>query len=181
MEALLSRTTLDAREAFRFRAWELHLKGWTQPQIAEALGVNQASVSRWIARAQQDGVEALRSHPAPGAPRRLTADQLARLPALLGRGAEAFGFRGDVWTHGRIARVIDQEWGVEYSPRQIGRLLQKIGWSWQRPQRRARQRNEAEIRAFRDERWSQIKKGGASKERRSSASMRRGSRCCRWL
>jgi transposase len=158
MEALLSRTTPDAREARRFRAWELHQKGWKQQQIAEALGVTQGAASQWLKRAGAGGVEALRSRPVLGAPRRLSAEQVARLPELLSRGAEAFGFRGEVWTRGRMKEVIRREFGVAYSQCPVGRLLQEIGWSLQKPLRRARQRNEAKVTAYREERWPALNK-----------------------
>lgn len=158
MESLLSRTTADAREARRFRAWELHQEGWKQQQIARALGVSQSAVSGWLNRAGNQGVESLRSRPIPGAPKRLSDDQIARLPELLGRGAEAFAFRGDVWTRGRVKEVIRKEFGVAYSLPQVGRLLRQIGWSLQKPLRRARQRDEEKVRAFKEDRWPALKK-----------------------
>ena len=62
-------------------------QGWSQRQIAEALGVSEGAVSQWRRRAREGGPEALQQRPRPGAPRRLTADQLARLPMLLHQGA----------------------------------------------------------------------------------------------
>lgn len=165
MEALLSRSTPDAREARRFRAWELHQSGWKQRRIADALGVTQGAVSQWLKRAQAGGTDALRSRPVPGAPRRLTTEQLGRLPELLGRGAEAFGFRGEVWTRGRVKEAIRREFGVAYSPSHVGRLLRQIGWSLQKPLRRARQRDEAKVEAFKGERWPALQKRGRTKGR----------------
>src|SRR6266487_2817955 len=92
------------KEVRRLQAWTLHHKGWAQRQITEALGVREG------------GPETLSHRPPPGAVSRLSADQLARLPGLLHRGAEAYGFRGQVWTRGRIAAVIDWECGVSYHP-----------------------------------------------------------------
>jgi transposase len=77
------------KEARRLQAWQLKHKGWSQRQIAEALGVSAGAVSQWMTRARNGGLEALRHCPPPSAPRRLTAEQLARLPALLQPGAEA--------------------------------------------------------------------------------------------
>ncbi len=65
--------------------------------------------------------------PAPGAPARLRAEQLAQLPALLVRGAPAFGFIGDVWTRARVAEVIKRQFGVTYHPDHVGRLLRAVG------------------------------------------------------
>jgi transposase len=76
-------------EARRLQAWTLHHKGWPQRQIAEALGVSEGAVSQWLKRAREGGPETLDHRPPPGAVCRLSADQLARLPGLLHRGAEA--------------------------------------------------------------------------------------------
>ena len=115
--------------------------------------MTQGAISQWLQRAHAEGVEALRTRPIPGAPKRLSADQLAQLPELLKRGAEAFGFRGNVWTRGRVKEVIRQEFNVSYSLSHVGRLLKPIGWSLQKPIRRARQRDEAKGTAFKEERW----------------------------
>src|SRR5829696_8859480 len=88
----------DWREERRLRGWALHQQGWTGTAIATALGVTKGAVSRWLKRARAGGIEALHSRPPPGPTARLTADQLAQLPSLLARGAEAFGFIGEVWT-----------------------------------------------------------------------------------
>ncbi len=148
----------DWREARRLRVWELKSKGWKQSDIAEALGVSEASVSEWVRRGREGEAEALRSQPKRGAPRRLGDEQLARLPGLLKQGAEHFGFRGDIWTRGRIAHVIQQEFGTTYSAVHVGRLLKAIRWSSQHPIERASQRNEVAIQQWRDETWPGLKK-----------------------
>jgi transposase len=134
-------------------------QGWSQRQIAEALSVSEGAVSQWMRRAREGGPEALQQRPRPGAPRRLTTDQLARLPVLLHQGAEAYGFRGQVWTCGRIAAVIRLEFGISYHPVHVGCLCQAISWSPQKPARRARQRDEATIARWRDDTWPAIKRG----------------------
>ncbi len=148
----------DWREGRRLRAWELHQQGWKQKDIAAALGVTQGAVSQWMRRGRAGGVAALRTRTSPGAPPRLTSDQLALLPVLLARGAPTFGFIGDVWTRARVADVIKREFGVAYHPDHIGRLLRAVGWSVQKPVERATQRDEAAIAAWREERWPVIKK-----------------------
>ena len=147
------------KEARRLQAWQLKHKGWSQRQIAEAFGVSEGAVSQWMTRARHGGLEALRHCPPPGAPRRLTDAQLACLLALLQPGAEAYGFRGQVWTRALVAVIIRLEFGVSYHPVHVGRLLKAIRWSPQKPMRRARQRNEAAIARWRDETWPAIKKG----------------------
>src|SRR3954465_239671 len=102
----------DALEGRGFRALRLAPHGWSQRDIADALGVSRMSVSRWPARARQGGPEALRARPSPGAPPQLPAAQKALIPESLRHGAEAYGFRGDVWTCARIAQVIEEGFGV---------------------------------------------------------------------
>ena len=143
-----------AREARRLQAWKLHQQGWSQRAIAELLEVNAASVSRWLKRARLAGsARALHRRKAPGAERRLPCAQWPRLRALLRRGAEAPGFHGALWTRERVALLIRHRFGVAYSPRHVGRLLAAMGWSVQKPLRRARQRDETKIARWRGERW----------------------------
>ncbi len=159
----------DWKEARRLQAWHLKQQGWSQRQIAAALGVSEGAVSQWMTRGRVGGPEALRHRPPPGAPRRLTAEQLARVPALLQRGPEAYGFRGQLWTRGRIATVLRVAFGVSYHPRHVGRLCQALRWSPQKPARRARQCDEAAIARWRTDTWAAIKKAPRPKHRRSSS------------
>jgi transposase len=158
----------DWREGRRLRAWALHEQGWKQTAIAQALGVTQGAVSQWITRGKAGGIDALRNRKPTGAPRRLTTEQRDQLPALLARGAEAFGFRGDIWTRPRIAIIIKRTFGVSYHPDHVGRLLAEIGWSVQKPSERATQRDEAAIAHWRDERWPALKKRLPMKDELSS-------------
>ena len=158
MSTTSSDPPLSWREGRRRRAWELHQQGWTQCQIATALGVSQGAVSQWLQRATTEGVEALRPHPAPGPRPRLTPRQWAQLPALLAAGAEAFGFHGAVWTRRRVAHLIYEQFGVRYHPRHVGRLLDQLDWTVQQPLQQASQRDEAEIAAWYATEWPRIKK-----------------------
>jgi transposase len=155
---LTFKVLLTITEYRRFRAWELHEQGWKQKDIANVLDVTPGAVSQWLSRARGKGVEALRRRKAPGAKPRLTSEQKAQIPELLECGAEAFGFRGDVWTRKRVAAVIRREFGVSYHPSHVGRILRQLGWSLQKPNRRATQRDEAAIRTWQDERWPELKK-----------------------
>jgi transposase len=165
----MNRAASTWKEARRLQAWQLKQKGWSQRQIAEALGVSEGAVSQWMTRARQAGPEALQRRPPPGAPRRLSAEQLTRLPELLRRGPAAYGFRGDLWTRTRIAAVIRLEFGVSYHPTHVGRLCGQIRWSPQKPARRARQRDEAAIAHWREETWLAIKRGHKSSSKASSS------------
>ena len=162
-------TPQNWKEARRLQAWHLRQQGWPPRQIAEALGVSEAAVSQWVKRARNGGPHALRHRPPSGAPRRLAAAQLARLPDLLHRGPEAYGFRGQVWTRGRVAAVLRLEFGVSYHPVPVGRVPKAIRWSPQKPARRARQRDEAAIAHWREQTWPAIKRGHGSSNKASSS------------
>src|ERR671915_1484165 len=160
MDNSLSKEATDWREGRRLRAFELNQQGWSQQRIAEALGVSKGAVSQWMKRARQGGgAEALKRRPAPGAAPRLSEEQRAKVPELLERGAEAYGFRGEVWTCARVAEVIRREFGVLYHPAHVSRLVRKLGLSLQKPVRRAYQRDEEAIERWKEERWSSLKKG----------------------
>jgi transposase len=146
----------------------LHLKrdGWSRHDIAEALGVSPVSVSRWFARVREGGPEALRAHASPGAPPKLTDAQRCLIPEFLWHGAEAYGFRGEVWTCVRVAQVIQEEFGVRYHKDHVGRLLKELRWTPQVPIRRAIQRDERAIQNWRDAVWPELQQR-ARRERRT--------------
>jgi transposase len=142
----------DWREGRRLRALELYEQGWKAVRIAEALGVTRGAVSQWLKAAREGGREALRRRPRGGTAPRLTDAQRARLPDLLSKGAEAYGFIGDVWTTARVAEVIRREFGVRHHPAHVSRILKAIRWTVQKPIKRATQRKEAEITTWREQR-----------------------------
>jgi len=147
----------DQKEYRRLRAWQLFEAGWKQADIARALGVTGGAVSQWIKTAKQSGAQALKQRKAKGPIPRLSAKQYQQLDALLRQGAEAFGFRGNVWTQARVAQVIEKEFGVSYHPFHIYRVLRRLGWSQQKPVRRATQRNQQALEAWTKKRWPALK------------------------
>jgi transposase len=148
------------------RALELHRQGWKQRDIAVALGASKGAVSQWLATARDAGPEALVSHTdRRGVPPRLTPEEVRLIPDFLWHGAEAYGFRGDVWTCGRVAGVLREEFDVSYSKSQVSRLLRQLGWTPQVPITRAIQRDEEAITRWRDESWPALK-AKARRERR---------------
>ena len=159
MEKTLSSQAINWREGRRLRALELKERGWKQSEIAEALGVSEGAVSQWMKRLREEGVEGLRHKPPPGAPSRLSEQQRARLPELLAQGAQAHGFRGEVWTCERVATVIRREFGVRYHPAHVSRVVRALGLSLQKPQRRAEQRDEEAIEHWKEKKWPSLKRG----------------------
>ncbi len=118
-------------ETRRLQAWDLHQLGWSQLQIAAVLGVTQGAISQWLKRVRDGGgIEELRHHPAPGKQASLTQEQFAQIPALIARGASAFGFDDGEWTTKRIASMLKQVFGVSYHPGHVSRLLQKHCPEW---------------------------------------------------
>ncbi len=162
------KTHLDWLEGRRRRAWELKHEGWKQQDIATALGVTPGAVSQWLRRAREGGVEALRRHPAKGPTPKLTPEQFSQLPRLVAPGAEAYGYRGQVWTTKRVAEVIWRTFGVSYHPAHVSRLLRAVHLSVQQPIERATQRDEQAIAAWRDEQWPALKKKQPKNSARSS-------------
>lgn len=148
------------------RAWKLKRQGWSQHDIAVALAASKGAVSQWIRTARDGGTEALRSHTSPGHPAKLTPAQKRQIPEFLWHGAEAYGFRGEVWTCTRVAQVIEWEFGICYHKDHVSRLLKDLGWTPQIPITRAIQRDEAAITRWRVEVWPELRRQ-ASRERRA--------------
>jgi transposase len=143
----------------------LKQQGWYQRDIGQALGVSEETVSRWLARAHDGGPAALQARPRSGHPPKLSAAQKRLIPEFLWHGPEAYGFRGEVWTCGRVARVIEEEFGVRYHKDHVGRLLKDLRWTPQMPIKRAIQRDEEAIERWRDEVWPELQRRARSEHR----------------
>jgi transposase len=157
---------VDCREWRRMQAWRLKQRGWRQRDIAVALGASESAVSQWVAAARTGGSDDLLARPAPGRPAKVGPGQLRLLPDFLWHGPEAYGFRGEVWTCGRVAQVLREELGVPYSKSQVSRILKGLGWTPQVPITRAIQRDEAAIERWRTEVWPELTRR-AKRERRT--------------
>lgn len=147
----------------RFRALELKREGWTLEEIAEALDVSTRSVKKWMKAVREEGEAGLQARPHLGAAPRLLSEELDLLPELLAEGAEAYGFRGEIWTSARVAVVIEWEFGVSYHKAHVSRLLKTLDWTPQKPISRASQRNENEIERWRAKVWPDLKKRRGAK------------------
>lgn len=169
----------DWKEARRFRALALKQAGWAQQEIAAALGVTKGAVSQWMTAIETEGTKALYARPHTGGPTKLTLAQRELIPDLLSYGAEAYRFRGDVWTCARVAKVIEWEFGVVYHPAHVSRLLKALKWTPQKPIERARQRNETLIEQWRTDVWPELKKRRDWSGAHRYLSMNRASICCR--
>lgn len=144
-------------ERRRFRAIAMLREGLSAADVASRVGAHVVSVYRWAAMRRR-GVKAMRSRPTPGRPPKLTAEQKRELERILLEGAKAQGFPTDLWTCPRIAEVIRREFAVDYHVDHVVRLLHGLGWSPQKPQRRAVERDEKAIRSWIKRDWPRIKK-----------------------
>jgi transposase len=115
-------------------------------------------VLRWRNAWRRGGADALQAKRSPGRPPRLTTRQQVRLVRLLTQGALAHGYRTDLWTAQRIAAVIERHFGVTYHRNHVAKLLHQLGWSHQKPERRALERDEAAIAHWKRAVWPAAKK-----------------------
>lgn len=166
------------KEMRRWRALELKRDGWSQQEIADALGVTKVAVSQWMTAAHKHGAMSLQSRPHKGATPKLTSDQLKLIPEFLSHGAEAYGFRGEVWTCRRIVQMIAREFSVTYHKDHVSRVLKALDWTPQKPMERAAQRDEEKIIEWRDETWAELKKKRAASIAHPSLLTNRASTCC---
>jgi transposase len=144
-------------QARRLRAAELFAVGVRQAEIARQLGVSRQAVGLWHAAWQTGGTHALRSRGPTGPSPRLSDKQLAAVEQALLEGATANGFTGELWTLDRIATVIERLTGVRHHPAHVWALLRhRLGWTVQRPARRAAERDQAAIDGWVKERWPRI-------------------------
>lgn len=146
-------------ERRRRRALELLKRGLLQSAVAEQLGCSESSVSRWRHTYEREGRQGLASKPIPGRPPKLALGHRSRLLRLLVKGPLACGYRTDLWTLPRIAEQIARRWHVRYHPGHVWHLMRGLGWSCQKPERRALQRNEPAIAHWKRYVWPHIKKG----------------------
>lgn len=164
-------------EVRRRRAARMFARGATQAGVARELQVSRQSVSRWYADWRAGGAKALKGAGRAGRMPRLTKTQLAQINRALRRGPRAHGFPTDMWTLARVATVIERETTVAYHPGHVWKLLRdQLGWSRQRPARRAIERDDEAIERWVSERWPRVKKTPDAGTPGSSSRTSRGSR-----
>jgi transposase len=146
-------------EQRRMQAADLLERGVIPAAIARQVGVAHQVVSEWRKAWRQGGREALRSAGPAGRKSKLTDAQFTEISNALTNGAEANGYLTDVWTLPRVAEVIERVTGVSYHPGHVWYLLRdQLDWTWQRPARRAKERDDEAIEQWVKKRWPQLKK-----------------------
>ena len=159
----LTREQLAERRAEAIRL--LEAGEMKQVAIARHLGVTEAAVSKWKKQLADEGPQALQMRKATGRPPKLDQTAKQKLVQKLEEGALAAGFPTEQWTQARVKKVIEREFGVVYHQNYISRLLDDLGWSVQKPDPRAIERDEDLIRAWLSRDWPRIKKGAAARRR----------------
>jgi len=145
-------------ERRRKRAIRLLQDGYAPVEVAQRVGVARRSVRRWKAAFHARGEKGIQARRASGRPPKLDAPHRRRLERALLKGAKAAGFPTDLWTCPRIVQVVRKQFGVSYHRAHLGRLLHSLGWSAQRPERRAVERDEQAIRRWVKVEWPRVKK-----------------------
>jgi len=145
------------REQVRFAAADLIEAGASDREVARRFRVTRMSANRWRRALVAGGRAALASKGPGGGPCKLSPAQVRELEAVLEAGPAAQGWEDQCWTLARIAEVVWRLFKVEYTLAGLDLLLHRIGWSVQVPARRAAERDEAAIAAWREETWPVIK------------------------
>ena len=145
-------------ESRRRRALALVHQGLSLNAAARRIGCAASSVMRWLRAFRRHGSDGLKVQRASGRPRRLSSRNRQRLLQQLLRGPMAHGYPTDLWTTQRIAEVIERRYRVRYHRNHVSRLLAQCGWSCQKPERRARERDEQAIARWKRTTWPRAKK-----------------------
>jgi transposase len=148
----------DLLEGRRRRALALLDDGLSLNEVGRQIGCNPSSVMRWRDARRHGGLDALQVRFSPGRPLKLAVAERKRLVRLLLKGPMVQGYRTNLWTTARIAEMVEREFGVRYHPDHIGRVMHSLGWTPQKPERRALERDEVEIERRKQKEWPRIKK-----------------------
>ncbi len=130
----------------RERAVQAVREGHKPATVAQVLGLERSTIYRWLRQAQTPhGLDAK----AVRRPSRLNDTQLAELQGLLLEGATAHGWGNDLWTARRVTTLIQRHFGLAFHPEHVRKILKKrLGWTSQKPQLQAKERDEEAILAW---------------------------------
>lgn len=154
------------QEQRRREGYRLLKQGQSQAAVAQALGVSRQTTSRWAERLKTQGRRSWRSVGKRGPKPRLGASERTELRRLLKAGAVVAGYPNALWTLPRVAALIKRQWGVRLGMTQVWRILHgQMGWSCQKPERRARERNAAKIAAWKRDAWPALRAQAVAEKR----------------
>lgn len=138
--------------------------GYSQTEVADFLGVDSRSVRRWVKAYRDGGEEALSARPRPGRPRSLTEKQTGTVLSWFRQSPTAFGFRTDLWTARRVAELIRKQFQVSMNHRYLNAWLTNHDITPQKPQKRARERDQERIDRWVARDWPRILKKGLARK-----------------
>lgn len=148
----------DVLEHYRFRTVELCKEGKGINEISHFFGVHRGSVSRWITVYNRDGKKALKRRTAPGPSRKLSEEEMVRIIKLLRSDAMKYGFETPLWTCQRLQHLIQRYTGKRLHTTNVMRWLKQWGFTSQKPERQAKERNNAAVKRWLNEEWPKIQK-----------------------
>jgi transposase len=157
-------------ERRRMQAAKLLKEGFSEAEVARKVGVHRQSVNRWAKQLNSGGRSALKRAARTGRPPQMSAEDLLKIEKGLKRGPEALGYETSLWTAWRVVDLIERECGVKYSTVHAWRVLRSLGWTPQRPARRALERDDDKIHRWKHQRWPELKKTPKADDRPSSSS-----------
>lgn len=152
------RKRMDEAVKRRVRAGRMLMSGKKPAEVAKAVGVARQTVYTWVDILEEGGIDALREINLGGRPAQLSPEQFGRLRQLLVEGAQAQGFGTALWTIKRVGHLIEREFGQRYSGVHVWRILGGLGFSSQKPERRAIERDEDAVRRFKRHTLPRLKK-----------------------
>lgn len=155
---------MDEATRTRVRAGRLLQKGKKPAEIALAVGVARQTVYTWKTIFDEGGIDALRAVPLRGRPAQLDATQLEDVRRAVLQDPTEHGFGTQLWTLKRVGVVIQRMHGIEFSQTQIWRILGSLGFSPQKPDKRAIERNEDVVRSWKRTKWPALKKKPSERE-----------------
>jgi len=150
--------TTQQLEQRRRKAIALLQGGHRVNETARLVGVTSGAISQWRKAYETQGEAFFQAHSPPGRPPGLSPKDKQKLEALLLKGARKNGYCTELWTLQRVAEVIEKHFGISYEPSSVWHILRQMGWSCQKPEKRARERDEDAVATWRKKDWPRIKK-----------------------
>ena len=154
---------LDDATKKRLRAGRMLLAGKRPAEVAEEVGVARQTVYTWKGLLDEGGIDALRAVPSRGRPAKLDASQLEGIRHAVLQSPTEHGFGTELWTLKRVGVVIERLYGVRFGTTQLWRILGAMGFSVQKPEKRALERNEDAVRQWKRRTWPALKKKPSGK------------------
>lgn len=159
----MARAGMSEATKKRVKAGRLLLAGKGCAEVALAVGVARQTIYTWKRLLDEGGIDALRSVAERGRPAQLDTQQLASVRAALMQSPTEHGFGTELWTLKRVGAIIERLHGVRFGQTNVWRILGSLGFSPQKPEKRATERNEDAVRSWKRSTWPALKKKPSEK------------------